>query len=43
VGAMSVVPHSLKGWTIYAGNPVKGAGRPLPGTAFAGAAGQKQE
>jgi galactoside O-acetyltransferase len=26
VGAMSVVPHSLKGWTIYAGNPVKEQG-----------------
>jgi galactoside O-acetyltransferase len=26
VGAMSVVPHALKGWTIYAGNPVKEKG-----------------
>jgi galactoside O-acetyltransferase len=26
IGAMSLVPHSLKGWTIYAGNPVKEKG-----------------
>jgi galactoside O-acetyltransferase len=26
VGAMSVVPHSLKGWTIHAGNPAKEKG-----------------
>jgi len=26
IGAMSMVPHSLKGWTIYAGNPAKEKG-----------------